>query len=330
MTNLEIKINQRALTAFSPVAHELNFDLKKNYLFDLSYLCGIQIGGERAQEFLQGQLSCDLREVTPQQMQQGALCDLKGRILALLDVINWEPHGFQLILPKDLMFPTQTTLAKIAPFSRATVQPSTNYTCFGFYLQNPDDKRPFDLSLPTKALEVISQSHYCCYRLRDDFYIFLIDNKIASTICEAFIKIDQWRGALAWQALQLTSKRINIYPESRGLFLPHRLELQLSGYLSFNKGCYKGQEIIARMHYRAKLKHELKIFKIKTDASLRSGQKILSENGLEEVGELIDYCPIGNNEFIIAASLIFEHQERVFFENKIILLEKLSTYQETR
>ena len=314
MTPLLHQINSRQLTAFSPLTSELVYAPQTNYLFDLSHLAGLHVIGDKAQEFLQGQLSCDLRDVTPQQMRQGALCNLKGRVLALADVINWFEHGFHLIVPADLLLETQTSLAKTAMFSRVSLHPATDYQLLGFYLQNSNDDIPFYCELPNAPYGVVYKDEYCCYCLDKDFYIFLLKTQQAQTLCEQFIKKSQWRGSLAWHALQLQQKRIEIYPQSRGMFLPHRLGLQLSGYLSFNKGCYKGQEIIARTHYRAKLKHEMKLFTIKTDEALQSGQKLFANDGNIDIGELVDYCPLGENTYLIAASVLFEHPTEIRIE----------------
>ena len=314
MTVFYKQINNRQLSYFSPLAQELVYQPNKNYLFDLSYLAGIHVIGDRAEEFLQGQLSCDLREVNEKQIRQGALCNVKGRVLALLDVLHWNHHGLYLILPSDLSHETQTSLAKTAMFSRVTLQPSTNHQLFGFYLQDPSDTIPFQAELPLNAHDVMQQDSYCCYHLGNNFYVFLVENNASKALCDQFINTSQWRGSLSWHALQLQQKRIDIYPESRGLFLPHRLDLQLSGYISFNKGCYKGQEIIARTHYRAKLKHKMNVFSVHTAEALHSGQKIMSDNGAVEIGELVDYCPLDNDKYLIAASVLFEHPTKVLFK----------------
>ncbi len=314
MTIFYSAINCRQLTQFSPIANEIIYDPSKNYLFDLSYLAGLHVSGERAGEFLQGQLSCDLREVNVNQIRQGALCNLKGRVLSLVDVVNWSLHGLHLILPSDLLLETQASLAKTAMFSRVTLSHAADYHLYGFYLQNRNDVIPFDMELPQTPLSVVYQDNYCCYRLDNHFYIFLIHLDQTPRVRDQFMKRSQWRGSLAWHALQLQQRRIEIYPESRGMFLPHRLSLQQMGYLSFNKGCYKGQEIIARTHYRATLKHELKIFTIETDETLQSGLHILSDNDSIDVGKLVDYCPIGAGKFLIAASMLIEHPVTVHLE----------------
>ena len=120
-------------------------------------------------------------------------------------------------------------------------------------------------------------------------------------LIQPFLEKNQWRGSLAWHALQLEQKQMSIYPESRGLFLPHRLELHQSGHINFNKGCYKGQEIIARVHYRSKPKHKLHLLTITTEQSLRSGDVLLSEEK-QEIGLIIDYSPIRDNTYRVLIS----------------------------
>lgn len=293
-------VNARSYTAFAPIQEELSLKPKQNYLFDLSYLGCLDISGSRASTFLQGQLSCDLREVGPEQMRQGVMCNLKGRVLALLDVVDW--RGLRLIIPNDLIADTQLSLSKTAALSQVKLSPSSNYQLFGFLLQNRDDLIPFNAHLPDTLHHIVEHDTYCCYHLGEGYYIFLVEKTCIPDLCEPFMNRNQWRGSLAWHALQLQQSRIEIYPESRSLFLPHRLRLDLSGHLNFNKGCYKGQEIVARMHYRAKRTHAMKLFTLKINEPLQSGQRLLDENQIE-LGELIDFCPIGDGLYLCAANV---------------------------
>jgi folate-binding protein YgfZ len=118
--------------------------------------------------------------------------------------------------------------------------------------------------------------------------------------------------------LQLKQQRIEIYPESRAVFLPHRLGLHQRDYISFNKGCYKGQEIIARTHYKATLKHELKVFTIQTDATLKSGLRLLAPDSDQEIGELVDYAPIGDGLYLIAASILIDSDKHARIDGHMI------------
>ncbi len=313
-------VNSRILTTFAPVAKELELNPQKNYLFDLSYLCVLALQGDKSTEFLQGQLSSDIAKATDIQMIQAAQCNLKGRILALMDVINW--NGLKLILPRDILEPTQSSLSKTALLSRVLIKENTQFAVFGFYLQNPQDLIPNSVFLPQDLYAKAESNHFCYYHLGQGFYVFIVDKKIALEFTAQFEEKKQILGSLTWHTLRLRQHELSIYPESRGLFLPHRLDLQKTQYLSFDKGCYKGQEIIARTHYRATLKHELRTYTINTEHSLFSGQKLFKTEEEIELGELVDYSYLDNNHYLIAVSILKNASLEVRLEqsNEIIQL----------
>jgi len=285
----------------------------QNTLFDLPHLSILNLIGEKASEFLQGQISCDVNQVNANTMRQGALCNLKGRVLALPDVLSW--NGLKLILPTNLLEKTQKSLSTTAMLSRVTLEPANNYHLFGFYLHDAKQVLPLEGTWPSEKNGVLTQDNACAYYLGDNFYLILVEENILESIKAPFMQYNQLQDAGAWHALRLQHGEIQIYPESRGLFLPHRLGLQSTGYLNFDKGCYKGQEIIARTHYRAKIKHGMKIFMIETSKALKPGLRIMREDGTREVGELVDFCHVGSsNQVVIAASLLIEHQGSMKFE----------------
>ncbi|MBA3535140.1 MAG: folate-binding protein YgfZ [Tatlockia sp.] len=304
-------VNNRLFTTLFALESELQFEAGKNYLFDLTYLAALAVEGERARDFLQGQLSCDLRKVNYSTIRQAAMCNLKGRVLGLMDVLDWE--GLHLVLPRDLIPATQISLSKTALLSRVNLKP-TSTQIYGFYLDNPLDLLPVNISIPDEDLGLSANSDACCYRLSPQLFLILINKDQASTLSQPFIANQQLRGSLAWHQLQLKRKAIEIYPQTRGLFLPHRIDLHLSGYLSFDKGCYKGQEIIARTHYRAKIKHRLQLFTMESVEPLNIGAKLFSSSGEIEVGELIDYSPLGRDRYLIAASILLEAPNEVLVE----------------
>lgn len=294
--------NRSYTTGRSPLAN-------KTSLFDLSYLSVLSFHGEKSGEFLQGQLTCDIRQVAPDHMTPGAQCNLKGRILALPDVIYW--HNYHFILPEDLLLDTINSLTKAALLSRVTLEKNEQFHIYGLHI-GADASSPIPQLAP---YAVLIDSQCCYYAITPDCYIVLVPKTISEEFCKPFQESQLFYGSLAWHTLLLKHKRVEIYPASRGLFLPHRLDLQLGNYLSFNKGCYKGQEIIARTHYRAKLKHHLAIFEVRTSEALTVGQKIYTPEGSVEVGELIDFGPLNDNRFIIAASILQEHPQHVLLEN---------------
>jgi tRNA-modifying protein YgfZ len=306
-------INNREYSLVLPLSDELNFNPDKNYLFELPHLNAMNVTGARATEFLQGQLSCDVNQVNSTTMRQGSLCNLKGRVQALLDIINWQ--GYKLVLPADLLHETMASLAKTAMVSRVTLQHTFDFKVYGFYLSNPDDLLPNVLTNPLAPFAAVSNEKNYCYAIGDNFYLIITSDE-GSQLAEPFIKQQQLRGSLGWHRLQLERPRVEIYPQTRGTFLPHRLDLHKRNYISFDKGCYKGQEIIARTHYRAKLKHGLGIFSIHCNEPLSAGKKIFDLTDRAEAGELIDFCPLSPEQYLIVASMIHDHPSMVQIEDQ--------------
>lgn len=295
-------INSRGYTSFHPLDIELK-KIAKPCLFDLGYSAMLHVEGPKSAEFLQGQLSCDMRLVTHVQMQQGVMCNLKGRVLAILDVIHDDSEGFFLTLPADLLPITQASLAKTALFSRVQIYPHP-WKVLGLYV--PEGMSAFDWILPHKRYAVTHQAGIICYKTDDCFYELLVEPECSERerLCKPFIQDEQYAGSLAWHALQLQHLRAEIYPESRGLFLPHHLEMHKTGYLNFEKGCYKGQEIVARMHYRGTQKYQLVWWDIQRLSPLILGQPLNDKEGKPIVAELIDYCPMGKDKIRILGIMV--------------------------
>ena len=316
MNKQSTTIGTRVYKTNSALTQELSFLKDKNYLFNLTTLSAVKVSGEHAAQFLQGQLSCDVRLVTATTMQQGALCNLKGRVLALLDVIYcW--NSYWLLLPTDLVSGTLISLEKTARLSRVSLETMGNIKVWGIFVQSQPDLLP-EMRLPKNIKEVTTTTTSCCYQMGNHDYVILNQNNDAALNVPAFKTHQQLRSDLAWHFRQLKQHRFSIYPETRGLFLPHRLNMQNTGYLSFDKGCYKGQEIIARTHYRATLKHEFIVTTSQCSTPPQLGAKLYDPETKLEIGELVDYCPIDDeNHYLIACNVLIGHGTQFWFENAL-------------
>lgn len=194
----------------------------------------IRAEGPDALRFLQGQLSADLKAV---QGQQGAMaCDvnLKGRVMAAFYVYAVE-GGYHIILPRDQVDYVLADLKKYAVFSKVTLTDiSAEYSVYPqlSVAANPAPVR----------YHVITESQGLRFSLTDRAS-FLISKESADP-CEAG----------AWFSYLIEHDIPTISAAARDLFLPHYIGLVDLGAVSFDKGCYKGQEVVARMHYRAKIK----------------------------------------------------------------------------
>jgi len=283
----------------------------KSLLFELDHLTILELQGTAARDVLQGQLTCDVREVDETHMRQGALCNLKGRVLALIDVIQLE--NIHLILPRDLSAIVTKNLQKAAMLSRVTIQESSSFTLFGFYQTTANLNTPFNWLMPQHRYEFYKYAEGFCYGLSENLSVLVTEREYANSLREIFKATQSLSDSGAWHALCLQAGLLEIYPSTSGLFLPHRINLHHTGQLNFNKGCYRGQEIIARMHYRSTLKHTLKQFKLNSTETLQPGLKIIDPENNQELGELIDFYKISPDTYAITASILFEHPTKVQF-----------------
>lgn len=195
----------------------------------------LNISGEQAKKFLQGQLTCNLDEVTENNPCRGAHCNPQGRIIS-----------FFLLFLHDNQY----------------------------YLQMPRELIPIAL----KALQK---------------YAVFFKVKMAD-VSDTFNQPDLLKHL---PSMDISDGIPAIYPETSEKFLPHELNLPALGAVSFNKGCYTGQEIIARMQYRGKLKNHLYRATVQSPVSLIRGADIFCEG--QSCGSLVDFRRIENNTYEI-------------------------------
>lgn len=302
---LSYSINGRTHTAIHALTEELSFSAKVPLLFDLPNPGVLSIQGENAATFLQGQLTADIRSVNADHMCPSALCNVQGRISHLVDVVEW--RGYHLLMPMDMLSMTQKTLSKPALLSRVTLKSNDSYEALGLYCPEPQQS---PIPLPTSLWETLATDTAVCYAISAHLYLILCSHEYKQSILNVF-KPDNVRGSLAWHALELSAGRLSIYPDTRDLFFPHRLGLQHTPYLSFQKGCYKGQEIIIRMQHRAQLKHGVYHYRITSSEPIHAGQSIESIDQGQALGEIIDFCPLDEQRYLIVINALYEHPTQV-------------------
>lgn len=210
----------------------------------------IQVTGEQAETFLQGQLTCDLRTLTADNWLYGAHCDNKGKALNIFRICRWG-DSFMLIQPKASAEVSLSELQKYAVFSKVELVDATaNVSLFGV----------FGSAAPARLAELVQrpiqqplhhQTEHCLLHVGEtpDQYLIL------TTQPDTFVghKSPQ----IVWDALEIERGRATLGGETIREFVPQMLNLQALAGISFEKGCYIGQETIARMKYLGKQKRAL-------------------------------------------------------------------------
>lgn len=236
-----------------------------NNLSELADYGLLKVSGGDAKKFLQGQLTCDLEKLNPGDSALGAHCNPQGRIISLFYLFA-KADAYYLLMQHNMVDLALNALKKYAVFFKTELtNVSDNFAVYG-EIQQTENCFQF-IKLPTETARGFSIKERNIARKEDP------------------------ANSLAWKRLNIQEGLATIYPETSGKFLPHDLNLVQLGAISFEKGCYTGQEIIARMQYRGKLKTMLCAIKIKEETLPLLGSDI------ESIGTLVDACQEENNQY---------------------------------
>ena len=217
-------------------------------LINLNYLNILEIVGEGAIELLQGQLTCDMGKVSSKNPTQGAICNVKGRIISSFIVVapnDENTNKFWLIGPELMMKKTQDVLKKYSPFYQVDISILSDKDIYG---ANKDALESFFPDLNFNDNQYIRHS---------SLVLGYLDKKIRLVITNKGDTIFKDSGEILsdlgdWHLDNFLIKDVEITEDLSEKLTPHEINYDVSERVDFEKGCYTGQEIVARMHYRAK------------------------------------------------------------------------------
>lgn len=227
------------------------FDVFSNLSVGITKLEGVD-----NRQFLQGQLTCDLDTLSQTHSQLGAHCDAKGKVLAALRLVNIDADILALQTAENTASHLPQ-LAKYAVFSKVTIaDATTQYSCTGLAGTDINQwlTKAFDISLTNKDDAAITSVGSIIKVDNDSLtprYLVISTEEQAQTLTTLITKEEhQSQSETLWFALDCHVGVAKITPATQAEFIPQMLNLQMVDAISFKKGCYIGQETVARMHYR--------------------------------------------------------------------------------
>ena len=214
--------------------------------FPLDHLGILCVSGGDAPQFLQGQATADFRTVNQDTGLLGAFCSAKGRVISTFIAIK-HIESILLILPLELVAATQKRLSQYILRSKVKLQDySSTHSLVGIVMEETDEQAI--LTTP----ELIAQFSYPCPAPERRFIQIIAHGDTWTTN-----KLDFSNSLSDWQLLDIKAGIPWLTPSNSEEFIPQTLNLEQLGGISFNKGCYTGQEIVARTHYLGKSKRAL-------------------------------------------------------------------------
>lgn len=254
-------VHDAQVAHYGDPADEMKATAGTEVLADLSHLSLIAVSGVDAASFLQGQLTNDIRQVDGGHSQLSAYCNPQGRMLAVLRVFLRD-DAFLLQLPASLR---DGIMARLRMYVlRAKVKlASADDEWQRIGLAGPRAPELLREQLgeapPREIDQCARQGELQIVRLPGAQPRYLIVGPVAGlrALWQSIAAAARPVGAPCWAWLDILAGVPTVYPQTSGAFVPQMANLDLLHGVSFDKGCYAGQEIVARLHYRGKLKQRM-------------------------------------------------------------------------
>lgn len=291
LTGNKAVIDNDQLISFAEPEQERKAALNGTVLSDLSTLGLIKISGEDSIDFMQNLFSNDIKEISSVQSQLNAWCSPKGRMLASLRIFQISNDYF-LQLSADLL---ETTLKRLHMYvlrSKVTLEDvSDEWVCVGL----AGDKAPALLEksfsdVPSTPEQALLENGLLLTRLAGKtprFQILAQPERLIilwSTLAADAVTV----GYPVWNWLEIQAGVPNIVANTSEAFVPQMVNYATIGGVSFTKGCYPGQEVVARMHYLGKLKRRMYLAHVEADSPPEAGDNLFpGEEGAQSCGKVV-------------------------------------------
>lgn len=242
----------------------------------------LKVSGDDAFTFLQGQLSNDLKDVTSERAQLSAYCDPQGNVLAIFLVFKIH-NDFYLSFDGSIKTTIQKRLTMFVMRSKVTI---TDLSAGWIHIGFAGDFADLDVQ---RLLGTKVKIHYEVAQLNNEDaqatlvkvpgpyhrYEIFADAQSAEYIWKKLNTNSQPTNQRDWQLLDIVSGMPNVNQATQAQFIAQFLNLDKLSAINFKKGCFPGQEIIARMHYRGKVTKRMMRLRFEEAITEKSGQEIV-------------------------------------------------------
>lgn len=252
----------------------------------------LRFSGLDATAFLHGQLTCDVQGLKTASSTYGGYCTPKGRLLATF--LLWrENDGYQMLLPSSIAEPLRKRLSMYILRAKVKAEDITaTVACIGITGTDAASALAgFGGQAPERLHDVRIEGAVTAIRLPGDRFLVIKVGDASNLTAN--------NGA--WHAADIACGIPFIVPATQEEFVPQMVNLDLIGALSYTKGCYPGQEIVARTHYLGRLKQRMYRASV---AAAATGDKLYCEElGDQAAGMIVAAAPVDDGSQEVLAVL---------------------------
>lgn len=259
----------------------MNQPVDKTTITQLSTWGVITVTGKDTIKFLQGQLTQDITTLSETTAAFSAYLTPKGRVIADFVMVYLNPNKVLLIMPKSIIPAILEKLGKYALFSKVTLtDTSIEYNIFGLFEQSEQQS--------TWSVHQLEHDIIKVHWAQTTLSLLLTPSQLSNDVLQKLIVNYSADDDTTWQLTLIENKFPIIDAKNIETFTIHDLGLEQLNAVNFKKGCYTGQEIVARMHYKAKLKQHLYLLSLNTDIACN---QIFVDGNQNEIGRVVNIAP---------------------------------------
>ena len=317
------RIESGIVLDFDNTDRESAAELAGDIIADLSFMSVITISGKDAATFLNGQFTTDVTQLTNGGVQHSAWCNPKGQIIANFIIARLNGY-YYILLPRELQEYFLQRLRKYVLHAAVTITNGNDtLQCFGV--------KAADTTVPSRLFtdRVISETGLVCVPvpLSRNRWILIGTLPDLKTRWLQLTQQSAVAGSHYWQLLDILDGLPWITTATTETCLPQLLNLdQLQG-LDYKKGCFPGQEIIARLHYRGQYTHRLFIAHLDTTAAIKTGANVYTSNKTHSIGTIINSAkhPRQGQYVLVTLEIDYGSPEQLRLEDNTARFVQIST-----
>ncbi len=256
----------------------------------------LRVSGPDAGDFLAAQFSSDIRSLDTDHFQHSSWCDAKGRALCSLQIFIWQ-DAYYLLLSGDLGLAMEKRLRMFVLRSRVEIQNVSEQIHMSAWSGNEIMETLLDceIKLPQSSGQVAASNDHVILNMGTPVPLFYY---IGNTPLQTPLEVQPDEEQL--KAILISGGLATVTAASSGEHIPQMLNYDLIGAISFNKGCYPGQEIITRLKHRGGLKQRCYLFSSDPLPELAVGHRVIDAEGAL-LGHVVNFASLEQQQIILLA-----------------------------
>jgi len=283
----------------------------------------LHVSGDDAESYLQAQFSNDVATLALPGSQINTWSTAKGRVLMVFRLLK-VAEGYLIKMPTELVEPVLKRLRMFVLMAKVVIEPREEWVTVGVSGKCATALAEVCNDLPSQVNEVVALNDSCwiaCCRGEAPRYEIIGDAASVGELISSLVKDGQMANADAWRLQNIDAGVPSVFASTSESFVLQMLNLHRIDGVSFKKGCFPGQEVVARMHYLGKLKRQMYRLESQAGDAPVAGGSVYKAGG-SAVGEIVDAVQTDNGARMLAVMKI----DALYLSFRMQLQRKKSKY----